>query len=138
MSEQSLVGRQASLEERSRALFQDSVERIDMRTRSRLTQGRHAALEAAERARPRRAWFKRMPVLTSTAGVAAAMVLGVSLWLHTPVPHHGAMSADNAANFEDLDIVAAGDNSQDNVEMLQDDLDFYAWADKTAGPEPSA
>ena len=132
MSEETLTG-QGALEERSRALFQDSVERIDMPTRSRLTQARHAALEAAERARPR-AWFMRLPVLTSAAGVAAAAVLGVSLWLHAPVAHHGAVSAD-AASFEDLDIVAASDN---NVEMLQDDLDFYAWADKAAGEEPSA
>jgi negative regulator of sigma E activity len=125
-----------ALEERSRALFLDSVERIDMRTRSRLTQARHAALEAAERARPR-AWFMRMPVLTSAATVAAAMVLGVSLWVHAPAVHHGAAPADTA-NFEDLEIVAASDNSQDNVEMLQDDLDFYAWAEKTAGGEPAA
>ena len=64
MSEEHLAREQTTLEERSRALFQDSVERIDMRTRSRLTRARHAALEAAERARPR-AWFMRMPVLTS-------------------------------------------------------------------------
>jgi hypothetical protein len=132
MSEETLTG-QASLEERSRALFQDSVERIDMRTRSRLTQARHAALEAAERARPR-SWFLRLPVLTSAAGVAAAAVLGVSLWVHAPVALHGTVAAD-AANFEDLDIVAASDS---NVEMLQDDLDFYAWADKAAGEEPAA
>jgi negative regulator of sigma E activity len=125
-----------ALEERSRALFLDSVERIDMRTRSRLTQARHAALEAAERARPR-AWFMRMPVLTSAATVAAAMVLGVSLWVHAPAVHHGAPPAETAS-FEDLEIVAASDNSQDNVEMLQDDLDFYAWAEKTAGGEPAA
>ena len=133
MNEENLAVQRTALEERSRALFQDSVERIDMHTRSRLTQARHAALEAGERARPR-AWFIRMPVLTSAAGVAAAMVLGVSLWLHAPVVHHGPPPAD-AANFEDLDIVAASDS---NVEMLQDDLDFYAWADKAAGEEPSA
>jgi len=136
MNEENLGALRTALEERSRALFQDSVERIDMHTRSRLTQARHAALAAAERARPR-AWFMRMPVLTSAAGVAAAMVLGVSLWLHAPVVHHGPPPAD-AANFEDLDIVASSDNSQDNVEMLQDDLDFYAWAEKTAGGEPAA
>ena len=136
MREESLGVGQPVLEERSRALFRDSVERIDMRTRSRLTQARHAALEAAERARPR-AWFMRMPVLTSAAGVAAALALGVSLWVHAPVVHHGATSAD-ASNFEDLEIVASSDNSQDNVEMLQDDLDFYSWAEKTAGGEPAA
>ena len=136
MSEENLGLQRTALEERSRALFQDSVERIDMHTRSRLTQARHAALAAAERARPR-AWFMRMPVLTSAAGVAAAMVLGLSLWVHAPAVHHNAAPAD-ASNFEDLDIVASSDNSQDNVEMLQDDLDFYAWADKAAGEEPSA
>jgi hypothetical protein len=136
MSEENLGAQPPALEERSRALFQDSVERIDMRTRSRLTQARHAALEAAERARPR-AGGMRMPVLTSVAGVAAAMVLGISLWVHAPAVHHGATPAD-ASNFEDLDIVASSDNSQDNVEMLQDDLDFYAWAEKTAGGEPAA
>ncbi len=126
------------LEERSRALFEHSVANVDMRTRSRLTQARHAALEAAERSRPR-AWFLRMPALTSAAGVAAAAVLGVSLWLGAPQPHHGA-TADNVATFEDLDIVAASDNSQDNVEMLQDDLEFYGWADKAAasGSDPAA
>ena len=50
--------------------------------------------------------------------------------------HAGLAVAEfDAASFEDLDIVAASDN---NVEMLQDDLDFYAWADKAAGEEPSA
>jgi negative regulator of sigma E activity len=136
MSEENLGVQLTPLEERSRALFQDSVERIDMRTRARLTRARHAALEAAERARPR-AWFMRMPVLTSAATVAAAMVLGVSLWVHAPVVHHGAPPADTS-NFEDLDIVASSDNSQDNVEMLQDDVDFYAWAEKTASGEPAA
>jgi len=45
MSEENLGLERTALEERSRALFQDSVERIDMRTRSRLTQARHAALD---------------------------------------------------------------------------------------------
>jgi hypothetical protein len=136
MSEENLGLERTALEERSRALFLDSIERIDMRTRSRLTQARHAALEAAERARPR-AWFLRLPVLTSAVGVAAAMVLGISLWVHAPDVHHGATPTD-ASNFEDLDIVASSDNSQDNVEMLQNDLDFYAWAEKTGGGEPAA
>jgi negative regulator of sigma E activity len=137
MSEETLDTRQRALEERSRALFQESVDRIDMRTRSRLTQARYAALKAAERADHR--WFLRMPVWTSAAGVTAAAVLGVALWLGGPSAQHGAVSADNQTTFEDLDIVSSGDGSSvDNVEMLQDDLDFYAWADKAAGSEPSA
>jgi hypothetical protein len=47
-------------------------------------------------------------------------------------------SADQS-NFEDLDIVAASDEGTgDTMEMLQDDIDFYDWADKTAGSDPAA
>ncbi len=135
MDEQMLDPRERALEARSRALFEESVERIDMPTRSRLTQARHAALEAADRA-GRRAWLLRMPVLTSAAGLTAAAVLGVALWFGGPVAHHPAV-ADS--NFEDLDMVASSDEgSGDALEMLQDDIDFYAWADKAAGSEPSA
>jgi len=137
MKEQTSGTREYALEERSRALFQESVDRLDMRTRSRLTQARHAALEAADRVR-HRSWLLRMPVLTSAAGVTAAAVLGVALWIGGPLAHHGA-AADNQSTFEDLDIVASSDEgSGDAMEMLQDDIDFYDWADKAAGSDPSA
>ena len=49
------------------------------------------------------------------------------------------MSADSQSNLEDLDIVASSDeDSGDAMEMLQDDIDFYDWADKAAGTEPAA
>ena len=44
MSEETSGPAISALEERSRALFQDSVAGLDMGTRSRLTQARHAAL----------------------------------------------------------------------------------------------
>jgi hypothetical protein len=139
MSEDVLEPRQRALEERSRELFKQSVDGVDMRVRSRLTQARHAALEAAQGARAR-PWFLRMPVLTSAAGVTAAALLGVAIWFGGPAGHvHGVGGTDVASPFEDFDLVASSDGSSDNnVEMLQDDLDFYAWADKTAGGEPSA
>ncbi len=67
-------------EERSLALFNDSVESLDMRLRSRLTQARHAALAAAVR----RPWFLRIGVLTPAAGVTAAALLGAVLWFGSP------------------------------------------------------
>jgi negative regulator of sigma E activity len=140
MSEETLKPQQRALEERSRELFKQSVDGLDMRVRSRLTQARHAALEAAEGARAK-SWFLRMPVLTSAAGVTAAAVLGVALWFGGPAAHlHGAGGADAAASpFEDFDLVASSDGSSDNnVEMLQDDPDFYTWAVKAAGEDPSA
>jgi hypothetical protein len=138
MNEHTLEDRRRTLEERSRALFHESVGNLDMHTRSRLTQARHAALAAAGAA-GRRPWLLRTSVWTPAAGVTAAALLGVALWFGTPLGHHGAMSADNQSNFEDLDIVASSDEgSGDVMEMLQDDIDFYDWADKAASPEPAA
>ena len=138
MSEDTIDPAMSALEERSRELFQESVAGLDMGTRSRLTQARHAALAAASARR--RPWLLRMPVWASAAGVTCAAVLGVALWFGGPLSPHGQISAADAqSKFEDLDIIAASDESSgDAMDMLQDDLDFYAWADKTAGSEPTA
>ena len=81
----------------------------------------------------------RMPLWTPAAGVTAAAALGVALWFGAAGGHHAMMSADSQSNLEDLDIVASSDeNSGDAMEMLQDDIEFYDWADKAAGTEPAA
>jgi hypothetical protein len=124
-----------SFEERSRALFQDSVEGLDFALRSRLTQARHAAVEAASiRRRP---WFFRIGVWTPTAGVTAAAILGVFLWVGSPLGQHAVTVADGQPNLEDLDIVASSEGSGDAMDMLQDDVDFYDWANKAATPGSS-
>jgi type VI protein secretion system component VasF len=133
MNEQS----QNSFEERSRALFHDSVHGVDMRMRSRLTQARNAAIEAASTSR--RPWFSRIGVWTPAAGVTAAAVLGAFLWLGSPLDQHAVTVADGQSNLEDLDIVASSDEgSGDAMDMLQDDIEFYDWADKTANSGPAA
>ncbi len=130
MSEHTPEPRPRELEELSRVLFQGSVDGLDMALRSRLTRARYAALEAAGPA-GRRAWFARISIWTSAAGVTAAAVLGIALWFGTP--------AENPMNFEDLELVASSDeNAGDAMEMLQDDIEFYDWADKAAGTEPAA
>jgi hypothetical protein len=120
-----------SIEERGRRLFDASVENIDMRIRSRLNQARHAALEAALRPRAR---FLRLPIWTSAAGVTAAGVLGIAIWLGSPLTHQAQPNPENQTNFEDLEIVASTDEGAgDAMEMLQDDIEFYDWAaDKSA------
>ena len=125
------------LEERSRRLFQGSVDSVDMRVRSRLTQARHAANEAAARP-PNR--FLRFPLWTSVAGVTAAAVLGVAIWFGGPAAHHGMPASDSQSNLEDLDIVTAADESSAApMEMLQDDIEFYDWAAaKTADAESAS
>jgi hypothetical protein len=121
-----------SFEERSRSLFHDSVENVDFAMRSRLTQARHAAIEAATVAR-RRPWIFRLGFLKPVAGVTAAAILGVFLWVGSPLGHHAATVADGQPNLEDLEIVASSDEgSGDAIDMLQDDIEFYDWANKTA------
>jgi len=122
-----------ALETQSRALFLDSVESIDMPMRSRLMRARQAALEAASTGGWR--WnlpLPRMRVWTPAVGVAAAALLGIALW-------NPGSSSDAQANLEDLDIVASSDaGSGDAMEMLQDDIDFYDFAEKASTSEPAA
>jgi negative regulator of sigma E activity len=132
MSEQLQESARSAFEERSRTLFHDSVENVDMRVRSRLNQARHAALDAAD-ASGRRPWIMRLHGWTPATGVVAAAVLGVSLWFGNLTG-----SVADQPNLEDLDIVTASDGNTDAMEMLQDDLEFYDFADKAANPEPSA
>jgi hypothetical protein len=143
MSEHTIEPGQRALEERSRALFHDSVDKIDMPMRSKLTQARYAALAAVEP--HHRSWLRRLPLWTPAVGMTAAAALGVALWFGTPLGHqslfghHGVMAAESQSNFEDLDLVASSDESSgDAMEMLQEDIDFYAWADKAATQEPAA
>ena len=110
------------LEERSRALLEDSAERLDARTRSRLTQARHAALDELKKSHSRPARWIWAPA-GGIAAVAAAAIL-VSLWSvgTRTSPEAGALP------LEDFDIVAEGEP----LEMLQD-VEFYAWlSDRTA------
>ena len=126
---------QDSFEERSRALFHDSVDGLDYALRSRLAQARNAAIEAA--ASSRRPWFARIGVWSPAAGVTAAAVLAAFLW--SPLGQHAVTLADGQANLEDLEIVASSEEgSSDALDMLQDDIEFYDWAEKAANSGPAA
>jgi hypothetical protein len=125
-----------SLEERSRALFNDSVDGLDFATRSRLTRARAAAVQAAASARAR-PWFLRFGVWTPASGLTAAAALAAFLWM-SPMGQHAVTVADGQPNLEDLEIVASSEEgSADNLDMLQDDIDFYDWADKAANSGPA-
>jgi hypothetical protein len=128
-----------AFEMRSRALFQDSVDGLDMRIRSRLTQARSAALEAASESR--RPWLFGWKMWAPAAGVTAAAILGLGLWIGSPIGHQGATlaNANIQSNLEDLDLVASTDEgSADAMDMLQNDIDFYDFADKAANSGPAA
>jgi hypothetical protein len=125
-----------SFEELAKALFHDSVEGLDYALRSRLTQARKAAIEAGSASRP--AWFSRIGLL-APAGVTAAAILGAFLWFGSPLSQRAVTVADGQSNFEDLELVASMDESSaDALDMLQDDIEFYDWADKVANSGPAA
>jgi len=135
MNEMARDGTPSTVETHSRELLLRSVESLDLRVVSRLTQARHSALDAAARPRP---WFLQMRVWTPAAGITCAALLGAALWLGMPSAHHST-AADTAPSLEDLDIVASSDEgSGDAMEMLQNDIDFYDFAEKDATSVPAA
>ena len=100
----------------AKALFDDSVERLDAATLSRLNQGRQKALEEVRAAGPAGQWARWVPA----GGVAAAAVVAVFVWQGVPV-EHSAPAANSAADFEIM-------LSEDSLDMLED-LEFYSWID---------
>jgi hypothetical protein len=106
-----------TLERRAKELFDQSVERLDARTRSKLTRARNAALDELNKSQPRLQWLRG-----PAAGLVAATVLAavVILW-----PRGGQMPETATLPLEDFDIVA----DAENLDMLED-VEFYAWLDE--------
>jgi hypothetical protein len=113
----------SELERRTRAVLEESLKRIDARTRSRLNQARHAALESVRR-RPI-AWrgFRLVPV---TGGAVAAAALAVAFVLFGQRPHPIIPNGPGAQpSLEVLDLLA----DEDNLSLMEDnDHSFYEWA----------
>jgi hypothetical protein len=115
----------AALAGKARTLLEASSESLDGRTRSRLTQARHAALAAA--AAPRgpfaallgaRPWQRWLP-----AGALAASLLVVALVVvRTPgVPLRAVSGGDEIELLADADGLAL-------AQEADVDYDFYEWA----------
>jgi len=117
-------------ERNARAVLEESVRRVDARTRSRLNQARHAALEAAPR-RARRGWLS-FTLMPAAGAVAAAVLVAVVLWQHAPqrtVP--AALDTPRAAVVEDVDLLT--DN--DSIDLMEGwDGPFYEWAAAQSDP----
>ncbi|HYM35216.1 MAG TPA: hypothetical protein VET48_07435 [Steroidobacteraceae bacterium] len=102
-----------NFEQRAQALLRDSAERIDGRTRSRLTQARHAALDAIrERQKNPLRWFAPVGAI-ATAAVVAMIVMN-------PMRH--PLVDPTIAAADELEIVT----SEDSLEFYRD-VEFYAW-----------
>jgi len=104
------------LAEQAKALFDDSVERLDAATLSRLNQGRQQALQELRDTGSGGEWARWVPA----GGIAAAAVVAVVVWQGVPV-EHSAPAAGTATDFEIM-------LSEDSLDMLED-LEFYSWMD---------
>jgi hypothetical protein len=106
------------LERKARTLFEDSVERLDAHTRSKLTQARNRALDEVKQGATRRRW-----IWAPAGGLAFAAIVAV-------VIGSGGLrsgSETDAVALEDIDIVA----DSESFEMLED-VEFYTWLQDVA------
>ena len=100
--------------ERARTRFDESVDRLDGETRSRLNQARHRALSELDRGNA--AWRGWVPATGVAAAAAVALVMWTGGWQ--------ADDMDESAAVTDMEILL----TEDSLEMLED-LEFYSWMD---------
>ena len=99
-----------------------AVTRVDARTRSRLNQARHAALEALG-TQPK-AWWRSYTLMPTAGAAAAALLMAVVLWHREPAGDAPALEA-HAAVVEDMDLLA----DSEALELMDGwDGSFYEWA----------
>jgi hypothetical protein len=106
--------RDEDLIKQAKTMFDDSVDRLDAETVSRLNRGRQAALAELDRSRLSGQWARWVPA----TGIAAAAVVAVVVWQGSNV--EGTLPANGSvADFELL-------LGEDSLEMIED-LEFYSW-----------
>ena len=109
-------GKNRSVEDQAKELFDDSVERLDAASLSQLNQGRHRALSEMQRSPGMAQWRRWAPV----TGVAAAALVAVLL-VRGPTGVDMVEEAITASDFEML-------LQEDSIEMFED-LEFYSLLD---------
>ncbi len=115
----------SEFETRTRALLEDSVQRVDGRIRSRLNQARHAAIEEASR---RPSVWRRFTLMPAAGAVAAAMLVAFVLWPHSHTGDQLTAEANGHAGVEDLDLLADSDALDLVSDESTDSGQFYEWA----------
>jgi len=117
-------------ERNARTVLEESVLRIDARTRSRLNQARHAALDAASA--PRRRWWHSFTLMPAAGAAAAALLVAVTLWHREPASELPVLAAQSAS-VEDMDLLT----DSEGLDLMEGgDGSFYEWA--AAQPENGA
>ncbi len=110
-------------ERNARVVLEESMRRIDARTRSRLNQARHAALAAAGGRRHGR-WgsFSLMP---AAGAVAAALLIAVVLWHREPAGAPPLALDGQHPAIEDMELLT----DKDSIDLMEGwDGSFYEWA----------
>jgi anti-sigma-K factor RskA len=107
-------------ERNARVVLEESLSRIGGRTRSRLNQARHAALEAA--GAHRRPWWRSLTLMPTAGAATAALLVAVVLWHRQP---SGEPPVPEAQHAEDMELLA----DSEALELLDGwDGPFYEWA----------
>ena len=116
-------------ERQSQAVLDESVARLDGRTRSRLNQARQQALAEAEAlaTSPWKKWFT-VGTLMPAGAVAAVALVALTLWSGPRgVDVSESMArGDATTTFEDLDLLADNDAFDEEGQLA--DYEFYEWA----------
>ncbi|MDX1508566.1 MAG: hypothetical protein R3358_09825 [Woeseiaceae bacterium] len=107
--------------EQAKALFDDSVERLDAATLSKLNRGRQAALDELADTSPAKQWLRWAPA----TGIAAAAVIAIMV-LRGPLVDE----VPPQATVSDLEILL----DEDSLEMFEE-LEFYSWIDAAVEDE---
>jgi len=118
-------------ERNARVLLDESVARIDGRTRSRLNQARQAALAAAAHAR-RPFWWRSFTLMPAAGAVAAALLVAMVLWHGEPGGQSPLAEGQRPAAVEDIDLLA----DAEGLDLMEgwDGSSFYEWAAAQAEP----
>jgi len=113
-------------ERNARRVLEESLSRVDARTRSRLNQARQLAVEAADaRSQP---WWRSFTLMPAAGAVTAALLLGVMLWHREPGVREPPLSEGHPPAVEDLDLLADAE-ALDLVEGWDGPgPGFYEWA----------
>lgn len=122
--------REAAFAERARHLLAEGGDHLDGRTRSRLTQARHEALDQLQSAQSRRGFS--MGGWLAPAGGLAAVVVAALIWVGMPaidpVSQTAAVRTDMGGTAaDDLALMADAENLE-----LAEEIEFYSWLEAEA------
>ena len=91
-------------ERNAHLVLEESVSRIDARTRSRLNQARQLAVEAA--AARHRPWWRSFAFMPAAGAATAALLVAVMLWHREPAVREQPVLEGRTPAVEDIDLLA--------------------------------